>query len=82
LQCVEVRDTGVGIAPEDHQKVFAAFQQADTSYTRAQEGTGLGLAVARQIALSHGGRITAGNAEGRGAQFCLELPTTLPEGAS
>ncbi|UCE01999.1 MAG: HAMP domain-containing protein [Candidatus Latescibacterota bacterium] len=54
---VEVRDTGVGIAPEDHEKIFLAFHQSDSSYTRHQEGTGLGLALTRRVVRLLGGDI-------------------------
>jgi len=52
-----VRDTGPGIAAEDQERIFEAFQQVDQASTRPQQGTGLGLAIARQIIERHGGRI-------------------------
>jgi signal transduction histidine kinase len=74
LILVEVRDTGVGIAPEDHEKVFAAFRQADTSYARAQEGTGLGLALTRRIVSSLGGDVWFTSQVGEGSCFAFFVP--------
>ena len=54
---VAVSDTGVGIAPEDRERIFEEFQQVDSSSTRKKGGTGLGLAIARRIVELHGGRI-------------------------
>ena len=54
---VAVTDTGVGIAPEDRERIFEEFQQVDSSSTRKKGGTGLGLAIARRIVELHGGRI-------------------------
>src|SRR5262249_57234357 len=55
---VAVQDTGVGIAPEDHETVFEAFQQVDSSPTREYGGIGLGLAICRRLATMLGGRIS------------------------
>jgi len=74
LLLVEVQDTGVGIAPEDHEKIFVAFQQADTSYTRAQEGTGLGLALTRRIVTLLGGDVWFTSQVGEGTRFAFFIP--------
>ena len=79
LILVEVRDTGVGIAPSDHEKVFAAFQQADTSYTRAQEGTGLGLALTRRIVTLLGGNVWFTSQVGEGSCFAFFVPLHYSE---
>src|SRR5918999_6308917 len=71
---VAVTDTGVGIAPEDRERIFEEFQQVDTSSTRKKGGTGLGLAIARRIVELHGGRIWVDSAPGRGSTFCFTLP--------
>ena len=63
-----VADSGPGIAPQDRAKVFEPF------FTTRAEGTGLGLAVARQIVEAHGGRIDVGDGAGGGARFTVRLP--------
>ena len=68
---LRVRDTGPGIAARDLPHIFARFYQADDS--RAQEGHGLGLAIARDIAEAHGWRLRAESPPGGGALFTLEL---------
>lgn len=70
-----VIDTGVGIKPEDREKVFGEFVQLDDSYARQQQGTGLGLALTRQLVELHGGRIRVESAgEGQGSTFVVEMP--------
>lgn len=54
---VTVRDTGIGIAPEDQERVFLEFEQVDSSYARQYEGTGLGLPIVKKIVELHGGNI-------------------------
>jgi signal transduction histidine kinase len=77
---ISVRDTGVGIAPEDHAAVFEEFRQVGTSGN--VEGTGLGLALSRKFIELHGGRIWVESALGRGATFHFTLPLTAGAGAS
>jgi len=76
---VAVTDTGVGIAPEDRERIFEEFQQVDTSSTRRKGGTGLGLAIARRIVELHGGRIWVESTPGRGSTFAFTLPLRLGE---
>jgi signal transduction histidine kinase len=71
---VSVRDTGVGIAPENQQAVFEEFRQVGRSDSGAQEGTGLGLALARRFAELHGGKISLESEPGKGSTFTVTLP--------
>jgi len=71
---IQVRDTGVGISPEHQERIWNAFEQVDGSYTRKQQGTGLGLALTRRIVELHGGRIWLESAEGEGSTFFVSLP--------
>lgn len=74
---VEVRDTGVGIAPEFLPHVFDRFRQADGSLTREHGGLGLGLAIVHEIVEMHGGSVSASSpGRGRGATFTVRLPLT------
>ena len=71
-----VRDNGIGIAPAHHQRVFELFQRLDPHV----EGTGLGLALARRIVETHGGRIwVESEGDGRGSTFCFTLPGAAAE---
>jgi signal transduction histidine kinase len=74
---VSVDDTGLGIAPEHHQKIFEEFQQVDASDTRKQGGTGLGLAIARRIVEMHGGRLDVQSSLGRGSTFSFTVPLRM-----
>jgi signal transduction histidine kinase len=71
---VAVADTGVGIAPADHNAVFEEFRQLGTDYTKKAEGTGLGLALTRKFVELHGGSIRLESEPGKGSTFTFTLP--------
>jgi GAF domain-containing protein len=71
--CVEVGDTGPGIAAEDHERIFQEFQQAG-SETGKPQGTGLGLALAKKFVEMHGGKIWLESEVGKGSRFFFTLP--------
>jgi signal transduction histidine kinase len=70
---VSVSDTGPGIAPEDHERLFEEFQQADAGIEQ-REGTGLGLALSKRLVELHGGRIWVESELGHGSTFVFTLP--------
>lgn len=79
---VLVSDTGIGIAEANHEAIFERFQQVDGSSTRAHDGTGIGLALTKDLVEAHGGHITVDSALGEGATFTVLLPrgrNALPE---
>ena len=74
---ISVADSGIGIAPEDLERIFDPFEQADNSTSRRYAGTGLGLSLTRKLVELHGGRIWA-ESEGAGRGSCFRF--ILPEG--
>jgi signal transduction histidine kinase/CheY-like chemotaxis protein/HPt (histidine-containing phosphotransfer) domain-containing protein len=75
---LSVEDTGIGIAPESQEKVFAHFSQADGSTTRQFGGTGLGLAICKRLVELMGGSIGVESTPGKGSKFWIDL--ILPKG--
>ncbi|HZO39586.1 MAG TPA: ATP-binding protein, partial [Methylomirabilota bacterium] len=71
---ISVIDTGVGIAPADHETVFEEFRQVGSDYAKKHEGTGLGLTLSRRFVELHGGKIWVKSELGRGATFTFTLP--------
>jgi len=71
----QVKDTGIGIPEEKRSLLFQKFQQLDTSYQRMYQGTGLGLALTKQLVELHGGRITVDSTVGVGTVFTVQLPS-------
>jgi signal transduction histidine kinase len=76
---IEVSDTGIGIAPENHEKIFEDFRQVDDSPSRQYGGTGLGLAICRRLANALGGRISLHSSIGEGSIFTLTIPVDAPQ---
>ena len=74
---LEVADTGTGIAPEDLPHVFDRFYRGDKSRSRRGGGAGLGLAIARQLVIAHGGEIAAESTLGAGTTFRVTLPSAV-----
>ncbi|MBA2446807.1 MAG: GAF domain-containing protein [Chloroflexi bacterium] len=74
---VAVRDTGIGIAPEDRERIFEEFRQAEHGSVKQHEGTGLGLALSKKFVELHGGRLWVESEVGVGSTFTLALPVPL-----
>lgn len=73
-----VEDTGIGIAPEDQERIFQAFEQKSNQKNRDYGGTGLGLTISRRLAEMMGGKLTLLSTPGRGSRFIFELPDIVP----
>ena len=76
-----VRDTGIGMTPEQMGRLFQEFGQADASTTRRYGGTGLGLALSRRLCRMMGGDISVASEPGRGSTFTIRLPAEVREPA-
>jgi signal transduction histidine kinase len=74
---VEVGDSGIGIAPENHALIFQEFAQVDSSPSRQHHGTGLGLTIARRLVELHRGRIWLESELGHGSRFFFTIPLDL-----
>ncbi len=73
LICAKVRDTGIGIAPENQDSIFEMFHQADISFSKKFGGTGLGLSICKKTANLLGGDIRVDSETGRGSTFCFTV---------
>jgi signal transduction histidine kinase/CheY-like chemotaxis protein len=78
---LEVKDQGPGIAPEVQARLFRPFEQADASTTRRFGGSGLGLALSRQLIEAMGGSLTLRSVLGEGSVFVIDLPLVVAQGA-
>jgi two-component system sensor histidine kinase SenX3 len=76
---IDVADQGIGIAPDDVDRIFERFYRADQARSRATGGTGLGLAIVKHIATNHGGRVDVISTMGGGSTFTLRMPARPPE---
>lgn len=74
LVTLSVQDTGIGIESDDLKRIFEPFYRTDPARTRSSGGTGLGLALVRELLERMGGKVSAESAVGRGSTFTLELP--------
>ena len=75
---IDVRDTGIGIAPDRQRALFEPFTQADNSTSRKFGGTGLGLAISLRLTRLMGGKLGLASVPGRGSQFSVSIPLVLP----
>ena len=73
-----VQDTGIGIDPEDKERIFDEFEQASTSFSKTYGGVGLGLALTKKLVELHGGIITVESNLGEGSTFAFWIPVTSP----
>ena len=73
-----VQDTGIGIGPEDKEKIFDEFEQASSTFSKKYGGVGLGLALSRKLVELHGGGITVESNLGEGSTFTFTLPVMSP----
>jgi signal transduction histidine kinase len=71
---VRVDDTGIGIKPEDLERLFEVFWQGEAPDVRRHEGSGLGLAISKRLVEMHGGTLTIRSAVGRGTSAEIRLP--------
>lgn len=74
---VTVEDSGIGIRPQDQQRLFLPFAQANPDSNLARSGTGLGLAISRDLCQSMGGNLTLHSVFGQGTRVCISMPLTL-----
>ena len=71
---ISVQDSGIGISKKDQEKLFKPFSQIDSSVARRYDGTGLGLALAKELVVLHGGQIWVESEPGKGSTFTFTIP--------
>ena len=71
---ISVEDTGIGIPIEKTEEVFEKFQQIDNTFTRRNEGSGIGLSIVKSFVELHDGKISVSSELGKGCKFIIELP--------
>src|SRR5207244_4455537 len=71
---ISVSDTGMGIAPDELERLFKPFSQIDSGLARKFEGTGLGLAMVKLLSELHGGAVAVESAQGKGSTFSVWIP--------
>lgn len=76
---IAVTDNGIGIRPEDQERIFERFYRVDYARSRESGGTGLGLSIVKHIAIAHGGSVSVWSKVGQGSTFTIRLPSYLPE---
>src|SRR5690606_8074556 len=74
---ISVIDQGIGIAPEEIERIFERFYRVDPARHRSTGGTGLGLSIVKHVAATHGGDVKVWSVEGQGSTFTLVLPRHL-----
>lgn len=77
--CLSVRDTGIGIPPEEQNRIFDRFYRIDKNRSKQMGGTGLGLAIAKWIVEAHHGTITVASSPGNGSTFTAKIPLHTPK---
>ncbi len=82
MVCLEVRDTGIGLVPEDQARLFTRFFRVRDRVGQAAGGSGLGLAITRSLVELHGGEIAVESAPGTGSTFSVTLPAAETEGVN
>lgn len=71
---ISIKDTGIGIKEEELDEIFDRFKQAESLFTRVQEGSGIGLSLVKSIIENHGGNISVKSKYGEGSEFIIKLP--------
>lgn len=79
---LEVRDTGIGIHPDDHGRIFERFWRAEKSRSRATGGAGIGLSIVRELVRAHNGEVEVRSAPGKGSLFRVTLPAPVTAAAA
>ena len=78
---ISVSDNGIGISPEDQQRIFERFYRVDYARSRGNGGTGLGLSIVKHITAVHGGQVNVWSKPGQGSTFTIRLPEAAVQGA-